>query len=49
MKPKVFISGDSGALAAGAGEVAGRIRDEAAKRQIDIEMVRPGSRGMYWL
>jgi formate dehydrogenase iron-sulfur subunit len=46
---RVFISRDSGALAVGADEVATGFAKAAAKRGIKVEIVRTGSRGMYWL
>jgi formate dehydrogenase iron-sulfur subunit len=49
MTPRVYIPGDAGALAVGAEEVAAALRQGAAKRGRDIEIVRTGSRGLYWL
>jgi formate dehydrogenase iron-sulfur subunit len=49
MTVKVYIPGDSGALSVGAGEVAGSIREEAERRGREVSIVRPCSRGMYWL
>jgi formate dehydrogenase iron-sulfur subunit len=46
---KLYIPGDSAALALGANEVATAIVAEAALRQIDLTLVRNGSRGMLWL
>jgi formate dehydrogenase iron-sulfur subunit len=46
---RVFIANDSAALAVGAESVARKLRDEAAKRSIVVEIVRTGSRGLYWL
>jgi formate dehydrogenase iron-sulfur subunit len=46
---KVYIPRDSGALALGADEVAEAIAREAERRGADIEIIRNGSRGMYWL
>jgi formate dehydrogenase iron-sulfur subunit len=46
---KVFVPRDSSALSLGAEEVANAIQVEAAKRDIGIELIRNGSRGMYWL
>ncbi|MEM7192731.1 MAG: formate dehydrogenase, partial [Pseudomonadota bacterium] len=46
---RIYISRDSGALALGAEAVAKRFEKEAAKRGIELEIVRNGSRGMYWL
>ncbi len=46
---RIFISRDSGALCVGADEVARAFRKAAEKRGLDVEIVRTGSRGMYWL
>ncbi|MGX2040798.1 formate dehydrogenase beta subunit [Methylocaldum sp. MU1018] len=45
----VYVPRDSSALSLGAEWVAAAIRDEAARRNIRIELIRNGSRGMYWL
>ena len=50
MTPRIFIPGDAGALAVGADEVAAALREAAAARhQASREIVRTGSRGLYWL
>ena len=49
MRTRVFISRDSGALCVGAEEVARALFKAAEKRGLDVEIVRTGSRGMYWL
>ncbi len=49
MSTRVYISRDSGALCLGADEVARAIYKAAEQRGADIEIVRIGSRGMYWL
>ncbi len=46
---KVYVPRDSSALGLGAGEVANAIEREAKQRDISIELVRNGSRGLYWL
>jgi formate dehydrogenase iron-sulfur subunit len=46
---RVYIPKDSAALAVGAEAVAKAITAEAAKRKLAIEIVRTGSRGMFWL
>jgi len=46
---KVFVSRDTTALALGAEATARAIGDEAKKRGIEIELVRNGSRGMFWI
>ena len=45
----VYVPRDSSALSLGADEVALAIADEAAKRGVNIELVRNGSRGLFWL
>jgi formate dehydrogenase iron-sulfur subunit len=49
MSVKIFVPRDSTALALGADEVAQAIADEAKQRGIDIQLIRNGSRGMFWL
>lgn len=46
---KVYVSGDSAGKALGADEVAAAIAAEAARRGLDVQIIRPGSRGMIWL
>ncbi len=45
----VYVPRDSTAIALGANEVASAIVAEAGKRQLDIKLVRNGSRGIFWL
>ncbi|HEY3639329.1 MAG TPA: NADH-quinone oxidoreductase subunit NuoF [Rhizomicrobium sp.] len=49
MKQRIFVSRDAGAIAVGAERVAAAIRDAAAHHAPDVEIVRTGSRGLYWL
>ncbi len=49
MSITVFVPRDSSALAMGADAVARAITREAAARGASIELVRNGSRGMFWL
>src|SRR5258705_5290677 len=49
MKMRIFVSRDAGAVAVGADEVALGLEQAAARRGIAIEIVRPGSGGIYWL
>jgi formate dehydrogenase iron-sulfur subunit len=49
MNLRIFVSRDAGAVAVGADEVALVLALAADKRGIEIEIVRTGSRGMYWL
>jgi len=46
---RVFIPADSAARAVGADEVAQALQAEAARRGIALELVRNGSRGLFWL
>jgi len=46
---RVFVPRDSAALAVGADEVAARLLGAAEQRGIAIDLVRNGSRGMFWL
>src|SRR6266702_4022878 len=46
---RVFIPRDAGAVAVGADEVATALAQAAQKRGIGIEIIRTGSRGLYWL
>jgi hypothetical protein len=49
MTMRIFVSRDAGAVAVGADEVAFALEAAAAKRGLAIEIVRTGSRGLYWL
>ena len=49
MTPRFFIPGDAGAVAVGADRVAAALRVAAEDRRLDIDIVRTGSRGLYWL
>ena len=49
MTMSIFVSRDAGAIAVGADEVALELERAAAKRGIAIEIIRTGSRGLYWL
>ena len=46
---KVYVPTDAGALAVGAHAVAQAITAQAHARNIDLRLVRNGSRGLYWL
>ncbi|MDB5566157.1 MAG: nuoF, partial [Tardiphaga sp.] len=46
---KIFVPCDAGAVAVGADEVALAFEQAAGKRNLAIEIVRNGSRGLYWL
>jgi len=49
MSLRIFVPRDAGAVAVGADEVALVLGLAAGKRGIEIEIVRTGSRGLYWL
>ena len=49
MSIRVFVPRDTTALALGADAVAQAITAEAARRSIDLTVVRNGSRGAFWL
>jgi len=49
MSAKVYVPGDSAALSVGADGVAAAIGEEARRRGLDVQIVRNGSRGLFWL
>lgn len=46
---RIYVPIDSSALSLGAERVAQAVQREAAQRGVEIELVRNGSRGMFWL
>ena len=46
---RIYVPGDAAAVACGADEIAAAVTATAAKRGLEIEIVRNGSRGMHWL
>jgi formate dehydrogenase iron-sulfur subunit len=46
---RVYVPRDAGAVAVGADQVALAIEAAAKRRGADIEIIRTGSRGLYWL
>ncbi|MFN8508442.1 MAG: NADH-quinone oxidoreductase subunit NuoF [Dehalococcoidia bacterium] len=46
---RVFVPGDAAALSVGAEEVAEALAREAAARGVAVDIIRTGSRGMFWL
>ncbi len=46
---KIFVPSDSAALSVGADAVARLIEQQIVTRKIDAQVVRNGSRGMFWL
>ncbi|MBA2779836.1 formate dehydrogenase beta subunit [Billgrantia kenyensis] len=49
MTTRLFVPRETTALALGADEVVQRIEAEAEARGVEIELVRNGSRGLFWL
>jgi formate dehydrogenase iron-sulfur subunit len=45
----LFVPRDAAARSVGADQVAQAISVEAARRDVEVEVVRNGSRGMLWL
>ncbi len=46
---KIYVPGDATACALGADAVARAVAAEAKQRGIEIELIRNGSRGLFWL
>jgi formate dehydrogenase iron-sulfur subunit len=46
---RIYIPGDSAAIACGADEIACIFESLAARKRIDVAIVRNGSRGLHWL
>ncbi len=46
---RIFVPCDAAARAVGADGVATAIRSEAARHGVEVEIVRTGSRGLFWL
>ena len=49
MSARVYVPRDAGALAVGADEVAAALVAAAKRRNRPLDLVRTGSRGLYWL
>jgi formate dehydrogenase iron-sulfur subunit len=49
MSVKIYIPGDSGSVALGADRLAIRMAEALKARDLDAEIIRNGSRGLYWL
>ena len=49
MTLRIFVPGDAGARAVGADDVVAALRTVAAARNVSLEIIRNGSRGLYWL
>jgi formate dehydrogenase iron-sulfur subunit len=48
-RPRILVPRDAGALALGADEVERSIVAAVRRRGIEVEIVRTGSRGLFWL
>ncbi|MGE3831189.1 MAG: formate dehydrogenase beta subunit [Parvibaculaceae bacterium] len=46
---RIFIPRDAASLAMGADQIAARVRAEAEKRGVSLNVIRNGSRGLLWL
>ena len=46
---KIYVPCDTAAVAVGADAVARAIEQQIAARRIDAQVVRNGSRGLFWL
>jgi formate dehydrogenase iron-sulfur subunit len=48
-RPRIFVPNDATAIACGADKVFGKLKDALAARGIAYDIVRNGSRGLFWL
>ena len=49
MTVRIYVPRDAAALALGAEKVAKALAGEIASRNLDVTIIRNGSRGMHWL
>ena len=49
MKMRIFVPRDAAAVSVGADEVAMALEQAAAKRDVPVQIIRNGSRGLMWL
>ena len=49
MTTRFFVPRDAAARAVGADKVAAALHDEARRRGVEVQIVRTGSRGLFWL
>ncbi|MFG1461847.1 NADH-quinone oxidoreductase subunit NuoF [Xanthobacter sp. DSM 24535] len=47
--PRIFVPNDATAIACGADRIALKLQDAFAARGLSVEIVRNGSRGLFWL
>ncbi|MBS0532856.1 MAG: NADH-quinone oxidoreductase subunit NuoF [Proteobacteria bacterium] len=46
---RIYVPGDAAAVACGADDIARTIGDLAARKNVAVQIIRNGSRGMHWL
>jgi len=49
MSLRIYVPGDSAAVACGADDIVASLQRLIANRKLDVSIVRNGSRGMHWL
>ena len=49
MTLRIAVPADSAAIAVGADETAAALEEAARQRRLPVEIVRTGSRGLFWL
>ncbi len=49
MKIRIFVPRDAAAVSVGADDVATALEQAAAKRDVEVKIIRNGSRGLLWL
>ena len=49
MTYKIYIPRDSSAISLGANDVYNEILKESKERNLDVSIIRNGSRGIFWL
>lgn len=49
MSYRVYIPCDTSAVAVGADKVAASLKSEAERLGLEVDIIRNGSRGMFWL
>lgn len=45
----IYLPQDTTAVALGADQIAGKISEIARQRNLSLEVIRNGSRGLFWL
>lgn len=49
MRVRIYIPSDTTARSLGADQLAAAVQTEAIQRQLDVTIIRNGTRGLYWL